>query len=357
MISENHLPNENYILVEDTNIFLKNIAKKQRELFKGFVIGITGSNGKTTAKEKLANYLEHKIGKTKIFKSYGNYNNFYGLCFSLLKLNSDHEIGCFEIGTSQKGEISNLSQILKMNLSILTNIGEAHLEGLNSLKGVAKEKTDIFKYTLNNGYCFGLIPKAFLYLAEEKSLGKNKNFYDFKSSEDLLARVLLTMNKNLSITDESEEDISNFLNKDAIVPGRFEIKKTKSGAIIIDDSYNANPDSFRYAFKKLKNPKLLKDSISINNIEKYKKVCIMGKMEELGKNSEKLHESILKEASSVFDMVLALDFLAKLDSPNIKFIKRNELNEELNKYLSENFLVFFKGSRSVKMEEIIKTII
>jgi UDP-N-acetylmuramyl pentapeptide synthase len=83
----------------------------------------------------------------------------------------------------------------------------------------------------------------------------------------------------------------------------------------------------------------------------------MGKMEELGKNSEKLHESILKEASSVFDMVLALDFLAKLDSPNIKFIKRNELHEELNKYLSENFLVFFKGSRSVKMEEIIKTII
>ena len=357
VISENHLPKENYIHVEDTNIFLKSIAKKQRELFKGYVIGITGSNGKTTAKEKLANYLENKIGKTKIFKSYGNYNNFYGLCFSLLKLNSDHEIGCFEIGTSQKGEISNLSQILQMNLSILTNIGEAHLEGLNNLEGVAKEKTDIFKYTLNNGYCFGSIPKAFLHLAEEKSFGKNKNFYDLKSSEDLLIRVLLTVNKNLSIKDESEEDIKNFLNKDVIVPGRFEIKKTKSGAIIIDDSYNANPDSFRYAFKKLKNPKLLKDSISINNIEKYKKVCIMGKMEELGKNSEKLHQSILKEASSIFDMVLALDFLAKLDSPNIKFIKRNELNEELNKYLSESFLVFFKGSRSVKMEEIIKTII
>ena len=109
-------------------------------------------------------------------------------------------------------------------------------------------------------------------------------------------------------------------------------------------------------------PNFVKKIISISSGFEISTLQLLHNLEQayvlnLGKNSEKLHESILKEASSLFDMVLALDFLVKLDSPNIKFIKRNELNEELNKYLSENFLVFFKGSRSVKMEEIIKTII
>ena len=168
VISENKIDNKNHILVKNTNVFLENIAKKQRELFKGMVIGITGSNGKTTTKETLTKYFRNKLEQDDVYKSYGNFNNFFGLCFSLLELSPHHKVGFFEIGTSNPGEISNLANILKMNLSIITNIGNAHLEGLKNIDGVANEKSDIFVFTKEGGYCLGDIPKKYLDLAKDK---------------------------------------------------------------------------------------------------------------------------------------------------------------------------------------------
>ena len=200
VISEKNLNNENYIHVENTSLFLENIARKQRELFRGLVIGITGSNGKTTAKETLSKYYENNLKEEEVYKSFGNYNNFFGLCFSLLDLNPFHKVGFFEIGTNNPGEISKLAEILKMDLSIVTNIGHAHLEGLKSIRGVASEKTDIFNFTHDRGFCFGNIPEDYLTLAKEKSIRKKSFFISNNDSKKLLKKVINTTNALLKLS-------------------------------------------------------------------------------------------------------------------------------------------------------------
>ena len=152
------------------------------------------------------------------------------------------------------------------------------------------------------------------------------------------------------------KEVDRFLDKKIDVPGRFEIKKSKSRALIIDDSYNANPDSFSYAFKKIKNLDLAKISSGEKDSKYQKKICVMGKMGELGEKSEDMHRYILKEASSIFDVVLAIDFKVNLKASNIFFYKREKVDSYLEEYLDEDVLIFFKGSRSVKMENIIKNL-
>ena len=355
VISENKIDNKNHILVKNTNVFLENIAKKQRELFKGMVIGITGSNGKTTTKETLTKYFRNKLEQDDVYKSYGNFNNFFGLCFSLLELSPHHKVGFFEIGTSNPGEISNLANILKMNLSIITNIGNAHLEGLKNIDGVANEKSDIFVFTKEGGYCLGDIPKKYLDLAKDKSSGKKRIFISDNNSKELMKTAIMKINDLLKI-EYLPNEVDSFLDKKIDVPGRFEIKKSKSRALIIDDSYNANPDSFSYAFKKIKNLDLAKNSSSEKDSKYQKKICVIGKMGELGEKSEDMHKYILKEASSIFDIVLVIDFKVNLKASNIFFFKREKIDSYLREYLDEDVLIFFKGSRSVKMENIIKNL-
>ena len=356
VISEKNLNNENYIHVENTSLFLENIARKQRELFRGLVIGITGSNGKTTTKETLSKYYENNLKEEEVYKSFGNYNNFFGLCFSLLDLNPFHKVGFFEIGTNNPGEISKLAEILKMDLSIVTNIGHAHLEGLKSIRGVASEKTDIFNFTHEKGFCFGNIPEDYLTLAKEKSIRKKSFFISNNDSKKLLKKVINTTNALLKLKSDSEQ-IDAFLAEKISIPGRFEIKKSRSKALIIDDAYNANPDSFKYAFHKIQNLDLSK-ILSEDVKDKYRrKICVFGKMGELGDKSEELHKNILEEASSIFDLVFVIDLKMDLKSSNVRFLKREKIESSLKEYLNEDSLIFFKGSRSVKMENIINNLI
>lgn len=357
VISEKKIPKQNFILTDNTNSFLKKIAKKQRDIFKGLVIGITGSNGKTTTKEIIYKFLSSRLGQKSVYKSHGNYNNFFGLCFSLLELKENHQVGCFEIGTNNKGEIAELAEILHMDISMVTNIGSAHLEGLNNINGVANEKTDIFKFTKEGGDCFGSIPTKYLKLAKEKSSGKKIFFSKNASQQDLLKNSLRKINSLLKIKDVSEYELEKFINQDIHVPGRFELKKSKFNALIIDDSYNANPDSFLFAFEKIKKLNKSKKNIYDKNFFNLKKICVMGKMGELGSKSEDLHKKIVKEASLIFDLVFAIDIELAGCKTNVKFIKRNEIEYYLKDYLNEEFLIFFKGSRSVKMENIIKNLI
>ena len=356
VVSEKKIENQNYILVENTNTFLEKIARKQRNLFDGLVIGITGSNGKTTTKETLYKYYKNKLGEENVLKSFGNYNNFFGLCFSLLELRESHKVGFFEIGTNNVGEIAKLAEVLRMNISIITNIGYAHLEGLKSLKGVANEKTDIYAFTEDSGYCIGNIPYEFLKLGKKKS-HKKKNFLSTENDQKkLLSKAIEIINNQLKLKSLPEE-VYRFLDQKIDVSGRFEIKKSKSKAIIIDDAYNANPDSFLYAFQKILDLGISKIPFEKKILKNLKRICVMGKMGELGEKSEELHEYILKEASLIFDLVYVLDFKTNLNESNIQYMGRENLKSKLNENINEDVLIFFKGSRSVKMENIIDDLI
>ena len=167
------------------------------------------------------------------------------------------------------GEISKLANILKMNLSIITNIGNAHLEGLKNIDGVANEKSDIFVFTKDEGYCLGDIPKKYLNLVRDKSSGKKTIFTSNNDPKKLMKTAIIKINDLLEV-EYLPKEIDNFLDKKIDVPGRFEIRKTKSKALIIDDSYNANPDSFLYAFKKIKNLDFSKISF-VEKGSKYQK--------------------------------------------------------------------------------------
>ncbi len=357
VVSEKKIPQKNIILVENTNSFLRKIAKKQRDLFKGLVVGITGSNGKTTSKETIYKFLSSQLGHKSVYKSPGNYNNFFGLCFSLLELKDSHQVGCFEIGTNNKGEIAELAEILQMDISMITNIGSAHLEGLKDIDGVANEKTDIFKFTKEGGECFGNIPKKYLKLAKEKSFGKKTSFSKNTSHLDLLKNSLRKINSLLKIDNVSNIELEKFVSKDIHVPGRFELKQSKFKALIIDDSYNANPDSFLFAFEKIKKLNKSKKNINGKNFSNLKKICVMGIMGELGSKSDGLHKEIVEKASLIFDLVLAVDFKLEGCKANVNFLERNDIEDYLKDYLNEEFLIFFKGSRSVKMENIIDNLI
>ena len=137
---KNHPQDEKIFGVNSTHECLSFLAKYQRKKFEGKVVGITGSNGKTSTKLLLSSLLSNKFDPSQIYASPGNWNNFYGLCFSLLELKKHHKFGIFEIGTNDFGEINELSSILQPEVGVITSIGKAHLEKLINLE-VKKNKS------------------------------------------------------------------------------------------------------------------------------------------------------------------------------------------------------------------------
>ncbi len=182
VISEKNHPQDEKILgVDSTHECLSFLAKYQRKMFEGKVVGITGSNGKTSTKLLLSSLLSDKFDPSQIYASPGNWNNFYGLCFSLLELKKHHKFGIFEIGTNDFGEINELSSILQPEVGVITSIGKAHLEKLINLDGVAQEKSDIFKNVIPQGTC--IFPDIDSHLSEFHAKSHDKKIRSFSSDE------------------------------------------------------------------------------------------------------------------------------------------------------------------------------
>ena len=274
VISEKNHPQDEKILgVNSTHECLSFLAKYQRKKFEGKVVGITGSNGKTSTKLLLSSLLFDKFDPSQIYVSPGNWNNFYGLCFSLLELKKHHKFGIFEIGTNDFGEINELSSILQPEVGVITSIGKAHLEKLINLEGVAQEKSDIFKNVLLQGTC--IFPDINAHLSEFHAKSHDKKIRSFsgdglnakKSNSKCVEAILVS----LGIENISFDQIYN-LSKDVVVPSRTEQGYNSKGVLIIDDTYNANPDSFKEAFRVL------------DSTDKENKICVIGDMKELGKD-------------------------------------------------------------------------
>ncbi len=371
------------ITVKDTTETLGNLAGTWRNKLDTKIIGITGSAGKTTTKEIIAALLSSKF---KVNKTEGNNNNHIGVPLTILSTNQSYDFLVLELGTNHFGEIAYTANIAQPDYALITNIGNSHLEFLKNKRGVLKEKAALFESAF--------LKKGILFINNDDPLLKNtmKNYnnritFGFSNNSDVKGKIkgfensgqsriqIQYKNKklDLSLPIYGEQNAQNYvaaasvalkigLTKDEIyeatkkliaVDKRINIKEFKN-FILIDDTYNANPDSMKLALDLLQ------------KIKKYnKKIAVLGDMFELGESGIKLHKQLAASIKkNKIDRVFLIGKLMKYLSDELQsskiicryFKDRNLLNKFLSNLDLENTVLLVKGSRGMKMEEFIKTI-
>ncbi len=365
--------NDNYILVEDALTTLQNLARIHRSKLNIPVIGITGSNGKTTTKELISSVLKKKYNTH--FTS-GNYNNHIGVPLTILQINSNHEIAVIEMGANHKKEIEFLCTISDPDFGLITNIGKAHLEGFGGIEGIKIGKSELYKHIhAKNGLIFKNGDDSVLAELAEKNqclnYGSNKEFYCYGE----LLQSHPTIKAKWNCKEASGEFNSklygdyNFYNMlAAITIGRYfdvdsqdidsaiasyESDINRSQKIEIDnysiylDAYNANPSSMEVAIK----------NFSKNSTNK--KIVLLGDMFELGEDSLVEHQKILDLCTSLnftFVVVAGNNFMQceSKDPRVLKFQNNKEVKKWYSEFDKENSEILIKGSRGMAMENIIK---
>ncbi len=378
IISDEEKISKNTILVNDTKKSLADISSLFLMKFKPFVIGITGSNGKTTTKELIKSILDSNYGTNKILATHANYNNDIGLPLTIFNLNSEHSHIVLEMGMNHPKEISYLANIAPPNFAVITNIGEAHIENFKNREAIANEKKDILRNLKAEGTA--ILPKDsefFNFLVKDL---KNVKVLSFGMSKDAdISCELLDHKKILIKTPKYDleikskllghNNISNILAavtcayqlkinptkiKEGIenitpIPSRLELKEGKKRAAIIDDTYNANPSSFLSA-------------IEVLNEFPGKKILVIGDMAELGENSRIYHQELSRSIKETkIDITLGLgkytkEIITLLGRNNSWFRSKDDLVKHLYACMKGS-TILVKGSRSMKMEEIVKKLI
>ena len=378
IISDEEKISKNTILVNDTKKSLADIASLILMKFKPFVIGITGSNGKTTTKELIKSILDSNYGTNKILASQANYNNDIGLPLTIFNLNSEHSHIVLEMGMNHPKEISYLANIAPPNFAVITNIGEAHIENFKNREAIANEKKDILRNLKAEG--IAILPKDsefFNFLVKDL---KNVKVLSFGMRKDAdISCELLNHKKILIKTPKYDleikskllghNNISNILAavtcayqlkinptkiKEGIenitpIPSRLELKEGKKRAAIIDDTYNANPSSFLSA-------------IEVLDEFPGKKILVIGDMAELGENSRIYHQELSRTIKETkINITLGLgkytkEIITLLGRNNTWFRSKDDLVKHLYSCMKGS-TILVKGSRSMKMEEIVKKLI
>jgi UDP-N-acetylmuramoyl-tripeptide--D-alanyl-D-alanine ligase len=370
--------NEQFILVPDVLESLQNLARLHRKHLKIPVIGITGSNGKTTSKELLNSVLSQKF---KTFATEGNLNNHIGVPLSLLSVSNDCEIAIIEMGANHQKEIEFLSSISQPSHGMITNVGKAHLEGFGGLEGVKIGKGELYQYLSdNNGIVFINNDNSTLKnMAQER---KVKNIISYgQDDSNFLSVKLKNTSPFLSVEWEVErgnqyvahsnlpgtynfeniaaaicfgaffklspEQINKGISNYKPVNYRSQILKTEKNTIICD-YYNANPSSMIVALENLE------------DTEAKSKILILGDMFELGVESAKEHQLILEKALSTTAnrRILIGEEFFKLHSKNgAEFYKNNaDVEKALQENPIEDSTVLLKGSRGMKLEILLNSL-
>ena len=309
----NKIPKNKVIKVTNTYNFLKKLAVLKRNYTNAKIIAVTGSSGKTTVKDLIGNLL---INYGETYYSPKSFNNSYGVPLSLCNLQKKHEYGVFEIGMSRKGEIDNLSKLVKPNIAIITNIAEAHIENFKSLSHIAKAKGEIIDNISTSGFLIiDRDNKFFNYFkskAEKRkikviSIGYNKKSdikivkikkflkykllsikslkkeYKIKTQDQIIKNIAFAI-AVLEILKLDVNKIKNKIQDIKVLEGRGKIYKIRYKNLyfnLIDESYNANPLSMKQSILNLSNIK-----------NKHQKYVLLGDMLELGSKSKILHENL-----------------------------------------------------------------
>ncbi len=363
-----------FILVNDSKQELYNIAyKKRSDNINIPIIAVTGSSGKTTTKAMLDHILS---GSYNILKTPGNNNNLIGVPLALLKLSNDHNFGVFELGTNSLGEIKKLSELVRPKYAVLTNVSFSHLSGFGSIDNIIKEKTELLKCLPSDGIV--CVNNDDLYINQIKKYIKSefvtigiKNKSDFMAKDISIDINSLRYKLNrhdvvfacsglhnvynslsaIAMASIISGDLDLCINRLANFQGvksRFEIKN-KGGVYYIDDTYNANPNSF---FSAIETIKLLRT--------KFKRIiAFVSDMLELGDNSQDLHQDLGRHLGNLNpDKIFIFGNFAKHVAEGLR---QSRLSEEkfsiadMDNFSwrpSEGDLVFVKGSRGTRMERV-----
>ncbi|MDP0488785.1 MAG: UDP-N-acetylmuramoyl-tripeptide--D-alanyl-D-alanine ligase [Fusobacterium sp. JB021] len=359
--------NSKVLVVENVIKSLQNIAKEYRKELPVKLIGIVGSNGKTTTKDILYSILSIKYN-TK--KTEGNYNNHIGVPFTILQINEKDNFGIIEMGMSNFGEIKKLCEIANLDYSIITNIGDSHLAFMKNRKNVFLEKSKVKDYVEeSNLLFFGDDPylkslkgrkvgfnsynefRISDYNLEENGIFFKLNNEEYKSNiygkhNCINTALSIGMSKIIGLTTQ---EIKKGLGKIEITPMRFQ-KILKDEITFINDSYNASPISMKY---------------SLNTFEKFKttkeKVVILADMGELGAREIDFHVEVIKYAinKDFLKVILYGDRMEKAlqridDKKKIIFFRKKTDIKELISKEFKNKLILIKGSNFNQLWEIIE---
>lgn len=372
-----------FITVKNTKIALGDIAKIWRNKLNIKVIGITGSSGKTSIKEFLSTVLSERY---KVNKTIANNNNHIGVPLTILDTNEKHQILITELGTNHFGEIAYSANIAKPDYAVITNIGDTHLEYFKNKKGVLREKIELFKAAMeNNGTLFinnddpllknvfQNYPKRITYgfnyhsTAQGKVVGftdLGKYIIEFKYKNKTLkftcplygeynAKNILAVATVSFYSGINKNEFLRSLKKLKPIEKRLNVN-TFQNFIIIDDTYNANPDSMKYAIE------------LIGRMNAYnRKILILGDMFELGENAVRYHEKLAliikrQKIDEVYSIgTLMKNLHMKLENMNIlsrHFKVRKSLTNFINMMDFTNSIILVKGSRGMKMEDFVNVI-
>ena len=377
-------PQSPVLVVEDTRIVLGKLAAYWRNQFDIPLVAVTGSNGKTTVKEMLTSILRVATGREEgVLATQGNFNNDIGMPLTLLKLNAQHRYAVIEMGMNHPGEIDYLTRIACPDVALITNASGAHLEGLGSVEAVARAKGEVFAGLKHHGSAvinadddhaplwrtlagshtlleFGLDQPADvagqwqpqgagLHLNAQTpsgNFGADLQVPGAHNARNALAATAAAIALNVPL-----EIIVAGLEKFGGVAGRLQRKAARHGAVLIDDTYNANPASMRAAIGVL----------AQSNAEKpgAKRVLVIGDMGELGDNAAALHTEIGSEVRRAgIEKLYALGALSanavrEFGSGARHFERLEDLQDALELELDADTTVLVKGSRFMKMERVV----
>lgn len=372
---------DRYILVDDTLKALQNLARHHRRQFFIPVIGITGSNGKTTTKELVYAVMSSHY---RVYCTQGNLNNHIGVPLTLLAMPVNTEVLIVEMGANHQGEIDFLCRIAEPTHGLITNIGKAHLEGFGGIEGVKKGKSELYRYLAEtNGTAFINMDEPFLnelarpvqkkifYIQREEPDPRHPYFeIKLKTVQPKIAVAFLSENGELIEARSQLVGVYNFNNiKTAVCLGKyFKVPAAKIRSAIeayvstnnrsqiiqqgantfILDAYNANPSSMQQAIRSL---------IEMEN-GRYK-IAILGDMLELGDYATEAHEAIAQQAiGGQIDQVILVgpifqpvaEKLQLLHFANVEALKAWFWAQPL-----EQAFILVKGSRKIALERLLQT--
>ena len=340
VISQSINENQNVFTVDDVVEFIGKICSIWMNNFQGKTIAITGSNGKTTTKDLISHVLT-KCGNN-VSKTKGNFNTSIGVPLTIFSFSNDpSQTYVVELGANQVGDINYLSSIIKPDIGIVTNISDAHLEGFGSMDNIRKEKKSIFKHSKKHYYGKKIDTSMNLL---NHPLQNNKVFLKNASIAYEVCKDFMSM--------DDKQDFSTIIEDFTLPKGRGQVYNLSTNSFLIDDTYNANPESVKAA---------------IDNNAQYssnRKIFVFGDMKELGINEIHFHKEIGDYCSGKIDILMCYGDLAKNainDSNKISiqlhFDTKTSLFKHLCNEIQKNDAVLLKGSRSMELDSIIKDII